>query len=95
MRANFFAVSGYDGMHVLYEALRKTGGSTDGDGLVGAMKGMKWESPRGPISIDPETRDIIQNIYIRRVEKKDGELWNIEFETIPDVKDPVKAAAKK
>ena len=82
-------------MHVLYEALRKTGGSTDGDGLVGAMKGMKWESPRGPISIDPETRDIIQNIYIRRVEKKDGELWNIEFETIPDVKDPVKAAAKK
>jgi branched-chain amino acid transport system substrate-binding protein len=95
MRANFFAVSGYDGMHVLYEALRKTGGSTDGDGLVGAMKGMKWESPRGPISIDPETRDIIQNIYIRRVEIKDGELWNIEFETIPDVKDPVKAAAKK
>jgi branched-chain amino acid transport system substrate-binding protein len=95
MRANFFAVSGYDGMHVLYEALRKTGGSTDGDGLVGAMKGMKWESPRGPISIDPETRDIIQNIYIRRVEKKDGELWNVEFETIPDVKDPVKAAAKK
>ena len=65
MRANFFAVSGYDGMHVLYEALRKTGGSTDGDALVGAMKGMTWESPRGPISIDPETRDIIQNIYIR------------------------------
>ena len=58
------------------------------------MKGMAWESPRGPISIDPETRDIIQNIYIRKVEKKDGELWNIEFETIPDVKDPVKAAAK-
>jgi len=95
MRANFFAVSGYDGMHVLYEALRKTGGSTDGDGLVGAMKGMKWESPRGPISIDPETRDIIQNIYIRKVEKKGDELWNTEFETIADVKDPVKAAAKK
>ena len=95
MRANFFGVSGYDGMHVIYEALRKTAGSSDGDALVGAMKGMAWESPRGPISIDPETRDIIQNIYIRRVEKQAGELWNIEFETIPNVKDPVKAAAKK
>jgi branched-chain amino acid transport system substrate-binding protein len=95
MRANFFAVSGYDGMHVLYEALRKTAGSTDGDALIGAMKGMAWESPRGPISIDPDTRDIIQNIYIRKVEKKGGELWNTEFETIADVKDPVKAAARK
>lgn len=94
MRANFFGVSGYDGMHVLYEALRQTNGSTDGDTLVAAMKGMKWESPRGPISIDPETRDIIQNIYIRRVEKRDGELWNTEFETVPDVKDPVKEAKK-
>jgi branched-chain amino acid transport system substrate-binding protein len=82
-------------MHVIYEALRKTAGSTDGDALVGAMKGMAWESPRGPISIDPQTRDIIQNIYIRRVEKQAGELWNIEFETIPNVKDRVKAAAKK
>jgi branched-chain amino acid transport system substrate-binding protein len=94
MRANFFAVSGYDGMHVVYEALRKTAGSIDGDALVGAMKGMAWESPRGPISIDPDTRDIIQNIYIRKVEKKGGELWNTEFETIADVKDPVKAARK-
>jgi branched-chain amino acid transport system substrate-binding protein len=94
MRANFFAVSGYDGMHVVYEALRKTAGSTDGDALVGAMKGMAWESPRGPISIDPDTRDIIQNIYIRKVEKKGGELWNTEFETIADVKDPVKAGRK-
>ena len=94
MRANFFAVSGYDGMHVVYEALRKTAGSIDGDALVGAMKGMAWESPRGPISIDPDTRDIIQNIYIRKVEKKGGELWNTEFKTIADVKDPVKAARK-
>ena len=94
MRANFFAVSGYDGMHVVYEALRKTAGSIDGNALVGAMKGMAWESPRGPISIDPDTRDIIQNIYIRKVEKKGGELWNTEFETIADVKDPVKAARK-
>ena len=94
MRPNFFGVSGYDGMHAIYEALKKTGGSTDGDAMVGAMKGMTWESPRGPITIDPETRDIIQDIYVRRVEKHDGELWNTEFATIPKVKDPVKAAKR-
>ncbi|MCC6776358.1 MAG: ABC transporter substrate-binding protein [Hyphomicrobiales bacterium] len=94
MRANFFGVSGYDGMHALYEALKRTNGAGDGDALVGAMKGLQWESPRGPISIDAETRDIIQNIYIRRVEKRDGELWNMEFATVENVKDPVKAAKK-
>jgi branched-chain amino acid transport system substrate-binding protein len=72
-RANFMAVGGYDGMHLIYEALKKTGGKTDGDSLIEAMKGMAWESPRGPISIDPETRDIVQNVYIRKVEKVDGE----------------------
>ena len=66
--------------------------ATDGDALIEAMKGAKWESPRGPISIDPETRDIVQNIYIRKVEKVDGELYNVEFATIAAVKDPVKAA---
>ena len=55
-----------------------------------AMKGMAWESPRGPISIDPETRDIVQNVYMRRVEKVDGELYNVEFETFNAVKDPGK-----
>jgi branched-chain amino acid transport system substrate-binding protein len=95
MRPNFMAVGGYDGMHLIYEALKKTGGSTDGEKLMAVIKGMAWESPRGPISIDPQTRDIIQNIYIRKVGKVDGELYNIEFETIPSVKDPVKAAAKK
>jgi branched-chain amino acid transport system substrate-binding protein len=94
MRPNFMAVGGYDGMHLIYEALKKTNGSTDGDALVAAMKGMKWESPRGPISIDPETRDIVQNIYIRRVEKVGGELYNVEFATFEAVKDPVKAAKK-
>ena len=78
-RPGFMAVSGYDGIHLIYEALKKTGGKTDGDALIEAMKGMKWESPRGPISIDPETRDIVQNIYIRKVEKVDGELYNVEF----------------
>ena len=68
-RPGFVAVGGYDGIHLIYEALRKTGGKTDGDALVAAMKGMAWESPRGPISIDPETRDIVQNIYMRKVEK--------------------------
>ena len=53
--------------------------TTDGEKLIGAMKGMKWESPRGPISIDPETRDIVQNIYMRKVEKVNGELFNVEF----------------
>jgi branched-chain amino acid transport system substrate-binding protein len=87
MRPNFMSVGGYDGMHVVYAALEKTQGKTGGDALVGAMKGMAWESPRGPISIDPETRDIVQNIYMRRVEKVEGELYNVEFETFPAVKD--------
>jgi branched-chain amino acid transport system substrate-binding protein len=86
-RPGFMAVSGYDGIHLIYEALKKTGGKTDGDALIEAMKGMKWESPRGPISIDPETRDIVQNIYIRKVEKVDGELYNVEFATFEAVKD--------
>jgi branched-chain amino acid transport system substrate-binding protein len=95
MRPNFMAVGGYDGMHLIYEALKKTKGATDGDALIAAMKGMQWESPRGPISIDAETRDIVQNIYIRRVERVGGELYNTEFATFEAVKDPVKAAAKK
>jgi branched-chain amino acid transport system substrate-binding protein len=82
-------------MHLIYEALKKTGGKTDGQALIDAAKGMKWESPRGPISIDPETRDIVQNVYIRRVEKVDGKLVNVEFDKVENVKDPVKARMKK
>jgi branched-chain amino acid transport system substrate-binding protein len=89
-RPGFMAVGGYDGIHMIYEALKKTGGKTDGDALVDAMKGMKWESPRGPISIDPETRDIVQNVYIRKVEKVEGQLYNVEFATFDAVKDPGK-----
>ncbi|MET0204547.1 MAG: ABC transporter substrate-binding protein [Casimicrobiaceae bacterium] len=95
MRPNFMSVGGYDGMHLIYEALKKTNGNTDGDALIAAMKGMSWTSPRGPISIDPATRDIVQNIYVRKVERVGGELYNVEFATIPNVKDPVKAAATK
>ena len=89
-RPDFVSVGGYDGMHLIYEGLKKTGGKTDGDTLLAAMKGMRWESPRGMMSIDPETRDIIQSIYISKVEKVNGELWNMEFATFPDVKDPMK-----
>jgi branched-chain amino acid transport system substrate-binding protein len=89
-RPGFMAVGGYDGIHLVYEALKKTGGDATGDKLIAAMKGMKWESPRGLISIDPETRDIVQNIYIRKVEKVDGELYNVEFATFEAVKDPGK-----
>jgi branched-chain amino acid transport system substrate-binding protein len=94
MRPNFMSVGGYDGMHLIYEALKTAGGKTDGDSLLAAMKGLAWESPRGPISIDPDTRDIIQNVYMRKVEKVDGELYNVEFETFANVKDPAKAAKK-
>ena len=88
LRPNFIGVSGYDGMHLIYEALKKTNGNTDGTALVEAMKGMKLESPRGTFSIDPATRDIVQDVYIRKVERKDGELYNIEFDVVKDVKDP-------
>src|SRR5215212_929439 len=89
-RPNFISTGGWDGMHLVYEALKKTNGDTDGEKLVAAMKGFKWESPRGPISIDPETRDIVQNIYMRKVEKVNGELFNVEFATFEAVKDPMK-----
>ncbi len=85
---DFFAVGGYDGMHLIYEALKKTKGKTDGDSLIEAAKGMKWESPRGPISIDPATRDIVQNVYMRKVEKVGGNLINVVIDTVKDVKDP-------
>lgn len=91
---DIYSIGGYDGMHLIYEAIKKAGGKTDGDSLIAAAKGMKWESPRGPISIDPETRDIVQTVYIRRVEKVGGELRNVEFDKVENVKDPVKARMK-
>jgi branched-chain amino acid transport system substrate-binding protein len=92
VRPNFISVSAYDGMHLIYEALKKTEGKTDGPALVEAMKGMAWESPRGPMSIDPKTRDVVQDIYIRRVEKIDGALYSVEFETFKAISDPTKVA---
>jgi branched-chain amino acid transport system substrate-binding protein len=92
---DLFSIGGYDGMHLIYEALKKSGGKTDGDSLIAAAKGMTWVSPRGPMSIDPETRDVIQTVYVRRVEKVDGQLRNVEFDKIENVKDPVKARMAK
>jgi branched-chain amino acid transport system substrate-binding protein len=91
---DLFSIGGYDGMHLIYEALKKNGGKADGEGLIAAAKGMKWESPRGPMSIDPDTRDVIQTVYIRRVEKVNGQLRNVEIEKFENVKDPVKARMK-
>ena len=90
LRPNFMAVGGYDGMALIAEALKKTGGSTDAEKFIAALKGIKLTSPRGTITIDPETRDITQTVYIRKVEKVGGALYNVEFDKIPDVKDPGK-----
>ncbi len=85
---DFFSIGGYDGMHLIYAALKKTNGKSDGESLIAAAKGMSWESPRGPISIDPETRDIVQTVYIRRVEKVGNELRNVDIDSVSNVKDP-------
>ena len=88
MRPNFHSVGGYDGMHLIYEAVKKAGAGADGEKIVAAMKGMSWVSPRGPMTIDPGSRDVIQTVYIRKVEMKDGKPWNVEFDKIELVKDP-------
>ncbi len=88
MRPNFHSVGGYDGMHLIYAALAKAGPNATGEQLVEAMKGMKWVSPRGPMSIDPATRQAVQNVYLREVKMVNGQPWNIEFETFENVKTP-------
>jgi branched-chain amino acid transport system substrate-binding protein len=87
MRPNFHSVGGYDGMQLIYEALKKTGGASDGDKLVTAMKGLSWISPRGPMTIDAATRDVVQTVYIRKVEIVNGKPWNVEFDKVENVKD--------
>ncbi|MER1968249.1 ABC transporter substrate-binding protein [Castellaniella sp. GW247-6E4] len=89
-RPNFVSVAAYDGMHLIYMALEKTKGDASAEAFMAAVKGMKWMSPRGPVEIDPQTRDIIQNVYIRKVERVDGVLQNVEFDKIEAVKDPGK-----
>ncbi|MEO8856064.1 MAG: ABC transporter substrate-binding protein [Burkholderiaceae bacterium] len=91
VRPNFFGVAAYDGMHVIYNAIKATkGGVGGGDALLAAMKGQVFESPRGPIYIDAQTRDIVQNVYVRRVERINGQLYNTEIDVLKDVKDPGK-----
>lgn len=90
-RPNMVTVGAYDGMHLIYQVLKKTKGDASGDAFIAAAKGASWMSPRGPVSIDPETRDIIQNIYIRKVERVDGVLQNVEFDKVPNFKDPGKS----
>jgi branched-chain amino acid transport system substrate-binding protein len=85
---DFFSSGGYDGMHVIYEALKKANGDASGEKLIAAARGMKWDSIRGPMSIDPETRDVVQTIYIRKVQKVGGELMNVPFDKVENVKDP-------
>lgn len=91
---NLFAVGAYDGMHLIYEVLKKNKGDASGDAFIKAAGGMSWESPRGTIAIDPETRDVVQDIYIRRVERVDGRLQNVEFDKVEKVKDPAKEEMK-
>jgi len=90
LRPNFHSVGGYDGMHLIYKALEATKGETNGDKLVAAMKGLKWDSPRGPVMLDPETREMVQNVYITKVERVNGGLYNVPFDKIEAVKDPAK-----
>jgi branched-chain amino acid transport system substrate-binding protein len=92
---DIYSIGGYDGMRLIYAALEKTGGKADGQDLVDAAKGMAWESPRGPMSIDPETRDVVQTVYIRRAEKVGDHVVNVEFDKVDNIKDPVKARMPK
>ncbi|MCR5885101.1 ABC transporter substrate-binding protein [Rhizobacter sp. J219] len=93
-RPNFMAVAGYDGMRVIYKALEATKGKGGGDALLEAMKGQVFESPRGQVMIDAQTRDVVHDIYIRKVERVNGQLWNQEFDVQKAVKDPGKLGAK-
>jgi branched-chain amino acid transport system substrate-binding protein len=94
-RPDHVGVAVYDGMYLIYAALKRTRGNPNGDALIAAMKGMTWESPRGTITVDPETRDLVQDVYIRRVERVDGELYNVEFDKYDAVKDPGNTALLK
>jgi branched-chain amino acid transport system substrate-binding protein len=91
---DFGSVGAYDGMHVIYEALKKTGGKTDGESLVAAAKGVSFESPRGPFLIDADTRDIVQNISVRQVRKVGDGLRNVVIDKVEKVKDPGSAGKK-
>lgn len=89
-RPNFMAVAAYDGMNAIYQVSQKLNGKIDGDKAMAVLKGMKINSPRGPISIDPATRDVVQTVYVRKVEMVGGQPYNIEFDQFTNQKDPGK-----
>ncbi len=92
---DFFSIGGYDGMHAIYETLKRTKGNTGGEAMIKAARGLKWDSPRGPMMIDAETRDVVQDVYIRRVQKVGDELVNVPFDKVSMVKDPAGERRKK
>lgn len=92
LRPNYFAVAAYDAMAAIDLALAKTRGDLSGEKVMEALKGLSFESPRGPIQIDAATRDIVQTVYIRRTERVNGQLVNVEFDKFDRVKDPAKEA---
>jgi branched-chain amino acid transport system substrate-binding protein len=89
-RPNFMAVAAYDGMNAIYQVSQKLGGRIDGDKAMAVLKGLKLDSPRGPLVIDPATRDVVQTVYVRKVENVGGQPYNVEFDQFPDQKDPGK-----
>ncbi len=89
-RPNFMAVAAYDGMNAIYQVSQKLNGKIDGDKAMAVLKGMKIQSPRGPISIDPATRDVVQTVYVRKVETVNGQPYNVEFDQFANQKDPGK-----
>ncbi|HEX7983167.1 MAG TPA: ABC transporter substrate-binding protein [Duganella sp.] len=89
-RPNFMAVAAYDGMAAIYEVVRKLNGKIDGDKAMEILKTIKFNSPRGPIAIDPQTRDIVQTVYVRKVERIGNEVYNVEFDQFANQKDPGK-----
>jgi branched-chain amino acid transport system substrate-binding protein len=92
---DFFSIGGYDGMHAIYETLKRTKGNTDAEAMIKAARGLKWDSPRGPMMIDAQTRDVVQDVYIRRVQKVGGELVNVPFDKVQQVRDPAGERRRK
>jgi branched-chain amino acid transport system substrate-binding protein len=92
VRPNFMAVGGWDGMHLIYDTVKKLGGNIDGDkAMAYVASGITIQSPRGTIAIDPTTRDVVQDVYVRKVQKVGGQLYNVEFDKVAKVKDPGKS----
>jgi branched-chain amino acid transport system substrate-binding protein len=91
---SFLVADSYDSMAAIFHVVTEQKGTIDPDKTMTLLKGWTYDSPRGPIMIDPETRDIVQNEYLRKVERVDGQLRNVELETIPMVKDPWKELNK-